>query len=120
MRIGEVAAAAGVSTRSLRYYEEHGLLASERTAGGQRVYADDAVGRVRWIQALFAAGLNSESIRQLLPCVHSGFVTAAMVARLEEERDRIDAQVQALEVTRDRLTSLIAEARARQGKEAVG
>lgn len=113
MRIGEIAAAAGVSTRSLRYYEEHGLLTSDRTASGQRVYTDDAVGRVRWIQGLFAAGLNSESVRQLLPCVHSGVVTAAMVARLREERDRIDARARSLKETRNRLTALIAEATAR-------
>ena len=36
MRIGEVAERAGVSTRALRYYEEQGLLESDRTSSGQR------------------------------------------------------------------------------------
>ena len=38
MRIGDLSAATGASARSLRYYEEQGLLSSERGAGGQRHY----------------------------------------------------------------------------------
>ncbi|MGN9777715.1 MerR family transcriptional regulator [Micromonospora sp. H33] len=111
MRIGEVAAAAGVSTRALRYYEEHGLLSSERSPSGQRHYTEDAVERVRWIQALFAAGLSSKAVVELLPCVHTGFATSAIIERLEEERARIDAQVRDLCATRDRLGEIIAAAR---------
>ena len=55
MRIGEVARQAGVSTRALRYYEEQGLLASERTPSGQREYAASAVERVRLVQQFFTA-----------------------------------------------------------------
>lgn len=43
MRIGELAAKAGVSVRALRYYEEQNLLASERSPGGQRHYPHSAV-----------------------------------------------------------------------------
>lgn len=50
MRIGEVAERAGVSTRALRYYEEQGLLESDRTSSGQRSYAEAAVERVQLIQ----------------------------------------------------------------------
>ncbi|SCE67534.1 DNA-binding transcriptional regulator, MerR family [Micromonospora viridifaciens] len=110
MRIGEVAAAAGVSPRALRYYEEHGLLSSQRSPRGQRQYGEDAVERVRWIQALFAAGLSSKAVVELLPCVHTGFATNAMVERLEEERTRIDAQIRDLCATRDRLGAIIAAA----------
>lgn len=113
MRIGEVAAAAGVSTRALRYYEEHGLLTSERSPSGQRYYGEDAVDRVRWIQALFAAGLSSKAIVELLPCVHTGSATSIMVERLEKERARIDAQVRDLCATRDRLDTIIAAAHER-------
>jgi len=56
MRIGEIAHRAGVSTRALRYYEEQGLLSSERTHGGQRTYPESAVERVRLIQQFFTAG----------------------------------------------------------------
>jgi len=111
VRIGEVAAAAGVSTRALRYYEEHGLLSAERSPSGQRHYGPDAVERVRWIRALFAAGLSSSALAEFLPCVHSGVVTADVVDRLEDQRERIDAQLRDLSATRDRLDDLIVAAR---------
>lgn len=107
MRIGEVAAAAGVSTRALRYYEEQGLLSSMRSSSGQRHYADSAVARVQWIQALYAGGLGSRSIVELLPCVYTGVPTPAMLDRLAAERDRIDDQVRDLTATRDRLDAVI-------------
>ena len=108
MRIGEVAAAAGVSVRALRYYEEQGLLGAERSESGQRHYADGAVDRVRWIQLLYAAGVPSRAIVDLLPCVHTGQATPEMVARLTAERDRIDQQVRDLTATRDRMDAVIA------------
>ncbi|GAA2267529.1 hypothetical protein GCM10010145_47520 [Streptomyces ruber] len=72
MRIGEVAEKAGVSVRALRYYEEQDLLRADRSPGGQRHYPDTAVARVRLIQQLYAAGLPSKVVRQVLPCVDSG------------------------------------------------
>ena len=110
VRIGEVAAAAGVSPRALRYYEEQQLLSSVRSASGQRHYPDGAVERVRWIQALYAAGLPSRAIVELLPCIHTGIATPAMVERLVTERARVDAQVNDLTATRDRLDDVIAAA----------
>lgn len=115
MRIGELAAAAGVSTRALRYYEDHGLLTSERSSSGQRHYGADAIDRVRWIRALFAAGLSSKALVELLPCVHTGFASHAMLERLEEQRARIDAQVRDLGETLARLDVVIAAARAHRG-----
>jgi DNA-binding transcriptional MerR regulator len=110
VRIGEVAMAAGVSTRALRYYEEQGLLTSERSPSGQRHYDDGAVERVRWIQALYSAGLSSKAITGLLPCVYTGVATEDMLARLVTERDRIDAQILDLVGTRERLDGIIAAA----------
>jgi len=112
MRIGEVAAAAGVSTRALRYYEERDLLLAERTAGGQRTYSEAAVDRVRLIQQLYAAGLSSRVIADLLPCVHSGVATPAQLALLAAERDRIDRQAAELVRARDRLDAVLAAAAA--------
>lgn len=112
MRIGEVAAAAGVSVRALRYYEEQGLLEAERSASGQRHYPEGAVDRVRWLQQLYTAGLTSRAIADLLPCVHTGVATPEMLSRMVVERDRIDAQVRDLSATRDRLDEVIAATRA--------
>ncbi|MFE2183055.1 MerR family transcriptional regulator [Streptomyces sp. NPDC059455] len=117
MRIGELAAKTGVSVRALRYYEEQGLLTSERSPSGQRHYADTAVGRVLWIQCLYAAGLSSKTIRGFLPCVHSGVATPADIARLTAERDRINAQMADLATARDHLEEVIAAASGTVGGE---
>lgn len=112
MRIGEVAAASGVSVRALRYYEEQGLLASTRSAGGQRVYGDTAVERVRALQALYAAGMPSKAIVEvILPCMDdpSADHSDQVWTRMRGERDRIAADIVGLTDTRDALDRLIAE-----------
>lgn len=113
MKIGRVAQLTGVSVRSLRYYEERGLILARRTAGGQRVYDDDVVERVELIQLLFAAGVSSRDVEQILPCIHSGTTTPEMVHRLDVERARIDDRLRELTSMRDRLDGVLAEASAR-------
>ncbi|MFI0416725.1 MerR family transcriptional regulator [Spongiactinospora sp. 9N601] len=108
MRIGEVAAKAGVSVRALRYYEEQDLLQADRSPGGQRHYPDTAVGRVRLIQQLYAAGLPSRVVRQVLPCVDSGEAEPALLDQLTAERVRIDQRIIDLLAVRDRLDDVIA------------
>jgi DNA-binding transcriptional MerR regulator len=110
MRIGELAAEAGVSVRALRYYEEQHLLASVRSASGQRQYPHSAVGRVQLIQQLYAAGLASKTILELLPCIETGEVTPALLDRLSAERDGISKQIGSLVNTRDRLDDIITTA----------
>lgn len=107
LRIGEVAARSGVSVRALRYYEEQGLLESERSPSGQRRYPEDAVDRVHFIQQLYAAGLTSKDVLEVLPCVHTGIATPAMMARLVEQRDGIDRQIAELTQARVRLDEVI-------------
>jgi DNA-binding transcriptional MerR regulator len=107
LRIGEVASRSGVSVRALRYYEEQGLLEAERSASGQRRYPESAVDRVHFIQQLYAAGLSSKDVLELLPCVHTGIATPAMLARLVEQRDSIVRQIADLTRTRERLDDVI-------------
>ncbi|GAA4509558.1 MerR family transcriptional regulator [Actinoallomurus oryzae] len=116
MRIGELARRTGVSERSLRYYEQQGLLAADRTPGGQRDYPDAAVDRVIRIQELFAAGLHSRKIAELLPCMRdadggpSEIADAKLVAELTAERDRIDRMIGDLITSRDVLDDVITAA----------
>ncbi|QKV96832.1 MerR family transcriptional regulator [Streptomyces sp. NA02950] len=116
MRIGELARRSGVSERSLRYYEQQGLLRAERTPGGHRDYGDWAVDRVIRIQELLAAGLNSAKIAQLLPCMRDGdggpseIATRQLVTELIGERDRIDRMIGDLIRSRDVLDEVIATA----------
>ncbi|MBN9736630.1 MULTISPECIES: MerR family transcriptional regulator [unclassified Pseudonocardia] len=110
MRIGEVAARAGVSVRSLRYYEEQGLLRSTRNPGGQRRYPDGAVDRVGLIQQLYASGLPSRAVREILPFADSGEVSPELLDLLVAERDRLDRRLAELQDVRDRLDRCIGEA----------
>lgn len=111
MRIGEVARRSGVSVRALRYYEEQGLLEADRSYSGQRIYAEGAVSRVLLVQQLYAAGMNSKAVADLLPCVHTGVATPQTLSRLAVERDRIGCRIDELVATRDRLDSIIQTAR---------
>ncbi|KIH99664.1 MerR family transcriptional regulator [Streptomonospora alba] len=110
MRIGELAERAGVSARSLRYYEEQGLLTSTRSASGQRHYGDSDVDRVLLLRRLFNAGLSSRTIAELLPCVDDPSTQNSDQAwrRLTEERERLDAHIAELLRTRDSLDEAIA------------
>ncbi|WP_169980232.1 MerR family transcriptional regulator [Microbispora sp. H10836] len=109
MRIGELASQAGVSVRSLRYYEEQGLLTSTRSPSGQRHYTEDEVERVRFIQRLYGAGLSSRTIAEVLPCVDSPSERNSDEAfeRLVQERDRISRHIDELAQARDALDLLI-------------
>ncbi|GHC78336.1 MerR family transcriptional regulator [Streptomyces flavofungini] len=108
MRIGELAAATGVSVRALRYYEEQDLLSADRSPSGQRHYRPAAVERVRLIQQLYAAGLASKAIVDLLPCIETDEVAPQLLERLRAERARLDGQITGMLATRDRLDAAIA------------
>ncbi|MGW3989883.1 MerR family transcriptional regulator [Streptomyces sp. NPDC004830] len=108
MRIGEVARGAGVSVRAVRYYEQQGLLTAERSPSGQRLYRQDAISRVRFFQQMYAAGLTSRRITELLPCWDSGHTDAEQRAMLRVERERIQAKIDELLAARDRLDEVIA------------
>lgn len=116
MRIGELAKRTGVSHRSLRYYEQQLLLVSDRTAGGHREYSEQAVDRVILIQELFAAGLHSPKIAELLPCMRSPEgvpnerATSRLVVELVAERRRIDRMIADLQNSRAVLDDIISAA----------
>ncbi|WP_086853398.1 MerR family transcriptional regulator [Amycolatopsis kentuckyensis] len=110
MRIGELSKRTGVSPRSLRYYEEQGLLTSSRSEAGQRHYAEADVQRVALVRQLFDAGLSSRVIATVLPCVDIPDdldVAEETFAAMMRERDRLDADIAHLVETRDALDALI-------------
>lgn len=112
MRIGELARKTGVSERSLRYYEEHGLLEPERRPSGYRVYRDSDVAAVRRIRILLAAGLSTAQIVEVLPCLVDvdDLPTPdcqGLVDGLVQQRTKIDAAIDELQTTRANLTKII-------------
>ena len=65
-RIGELATRVGLTERTIRYYEELGLLESvKRLDGGVRVYTDDDVRRLRYIRKLKTLGLSLQEMLEL-------------------------------------------------------
>jgi MerR family transcriptional regulator, Zn(II)-responsive regulator of zntA len=94
MRIGELAAAAGTTTKTLRFYEESGLLApTARAANGYREYAPDALSRLDFINRGRAAGLTLAQIREVIdirdagdaPCDHVHRLLTARVAEIHRQ-----------------------------------
>lgn len=86
--IAEVQLATGLSARTLRYYEEVGLLPGvRRRAGGRRVYGPDEVERVRFIQRLKKLGLSLAEIKELNAVYAIAGSTRAMLGRLDELLD---------------------------------
>ena len=72
LTIGEVAARSGVATSALRFYEEEGLISSERTRGNQRRYRRAVLRRVAVIRAAQTVGVSLRDIRSALDGLPSG------------------------------------------------
>ncbi|MFH8597880.1 MerR family transcriptional regulator [Streptomyces rimosus] len=109
MRIGELSARTGASRRSLRYYEEQGLLVSSRSPSGQRHYEDEHVQRVHLIQAFLAAGIPSTTIAQMTPCMSEPTEDRARQALklMDRERARLSEAINGLAAARTALDHLI-------------
>ncbi|MEU6440802.1 MerR family transcriptional regulator [Streptomyces sp. NPDC047046] len=106
MRIGELSRATGASTRSLRYYEDQGLLSSDRRSNGYREYGEEAVRQVAFIQDLYRAGLPSQIIRDILPCTAPtppAGECAQLLARVRQVRDELAHQEQQIAQRREML-----------------
>lgn len=108
MQIGEVERRSGVPAKTIRYYEDIGVLGSPaRTPSGYRVYAPAVLGRLRFIRAAQAVGLKLGEIREIVAMRDSGRTPCAHVADLIGKRaTEIDAQIAELEQLRAELRRL--------------
>jgi DNA-binding transcriptional MerR regulator len=87
-RIGELAAKVGLTERTIRYYEERGLLESvKRLEGGQRVYTDDDLRRLRFITKLKMLGLTLAEMQELETLYRRHRTNAKVLPRLVELLD---------------------------------
>jgi len=112
MLIGELAERAGTSARTLRYYEQHGLVEAQRTANGYRRYDEAELRVVHEIRALLAAGFGLDEIRQFVACLRAGnsagHVCPDSVAVLRRKLAEVDAYLEQLTAVRDRMRGQLA------------
>jgi len=108
VRIGELAKASGTTTKTLRYYEDAGLLpAPERTAGGYRDYTPDVLPRLDFIRRGRATGLTLAQIREVLDVRDAGRAPCQHVQRLlTTHLTDLDRQITELHGLRDTVAQL--------------
>jgi DNA-binding transcriptional MerR regulator len=108
VRIGEVASTTGTTTKTLRFYEQVGLLPpADRTAGGYRTYGPDTLARLDFIRRGQAAGLTLTQIRDVLHLRDSGDPPCEHVRQLLRDRLRaLDTQLAELHALRETLLEL--------------
>lgn len=99
----------GLSPRTVRYWEELGLLPGvRRRSGGRRVYGRDELERLRFIRRLKALGLSLAEIKDLNAVYSIGGSTRAMLERLEDLLDShlgdLDGRIRELSQLRDEMS----------------
>ena len=109
MFIGKLADQRGLNPRTLRYYENLGLLpAPSRTMSGYRVYGEETAQRLTFITKAKSLGLTLKEIGQILALRDSGQLPCSSVQRmLLEHIEHIDRQIAQLHALKTDLTALL-------------
>ena len=117
MRIGQVAAQAGVNVQTLRYYERRGLLEEpRRRSSGYRTYKPDAVRLVRFIKKAQDLGFTLREVHELLRLRQSRPRSRTQVRSMAEVKIRdIDEKTRRLQAIRKALSVLIDSCACRSG-----
>ena len=112
MLISEAAARSGVPAKTLRYYEDIGLLDPPgRTASGYRTYDSDVLDRLSFIRSARAAGLTLGEIRSIIALRDAGQVPCGHVLDLLRERAfTIERTIDDLRTLRQQLGRLVERA----------
>ncbi len=112
MQIGELADVTGFPTKTIRYYEQIGLLAApEREANGYRSYGTDAAQRLRFVQHARSAGLTLREIAQVLAIRSEGRAPCVHVRNLlHHHLEQIDARLAELRAAKRELQGLLRHA----------
>lgn len=108
MRIGELADHAGLTSKTIRYYESIGLMSEPyRHANGYRDYDSDAVNQLRFIRDSQAAGLTLAEVSEIVGMKAAGESTCGHTrSLLARHVSEVDAQIERLLATRAELTAM--------------
>lgn len=122
VRIGELAAQTGVSTKTIRYYEDIGIMpAPPRGSSGYREYSDDAHVRLGFVRAAQSVGLTLGEIREVLAVRDRGEAPCTHVRRLvERHAAELAERMAALTAMREDLERLARRARATSATTTTG
>jgi MerR family transcriptional regulator, copper efflux regulator len=110
--IGALARATGVSVRSIRHYDEHGLLTSIRGSNGYRAFPRAAVTQVKQIQRFIATGFSLAEIRAFPDCMRMIEGARSCAETTDAQRKRlasIERQIADLEHRRARLLKTLTD-----------
>lgn len=113
VKINEASRITGVSTRSLRHYEEEGLIVPGRCANGYRDYCSPVIERVVVIRSLLESGLPIRLIKEVLPYLtdsETGEMCAEFVHEVSVYRDRLAARIADLSAQQDALDAFLTRA----------
>ncbi|HIG54413.1 MAG TPA: MerR family transcriptional regulator [Candidatus Latescibacteria bacterium] len=107
MQIGDLAAKADVTPRTIRYYEELGIVEpEERTAGGFRLYSESQLRRLQIVQSLKDLGFGLDRIREFFNIKNGaesgGGVARALVEHLVEQERHIDDRIRQYMLMKER------------------
>lgn len=109
LTIGEVAERAGLATSALRFYEDHGLIVSERTTAGHRRYHADVLRRLGFIKVAQRVGLSLDEVSAALATLPAGKTpNRRQWAKLAASwQPVIDERIAMLEALKDKLDGCI-------------
>jgi DNA-binding transcriptional MerR regulator len=110
MKIGALASLSGLPVKTLRYYEDLGLLpAVSRSQGGYRLFGEESLRRLEFIRRLKTLGLSLEEIQGCLAVHDAGAMPCGDIQiQLGRQIERIDAQLKELRQLREELQGLLA------------
>jgi len=110
MKIGALAGRSGLPVKTLRYYEDLGLLpAIGRSEGGYRLFAEESLRRLEFIRRLKTLGLSLEEIQGCLAVHDAGALPCGDIEiQLGRQIERIDRQIKELRQLRKELQGLLA------------
>lgn len=113
MKIGELANETGLTTKTIRYYEDIGLIPEpQRDHNDYRDYPEDAVGRLLFVRDAQATGLTLTEIGSILELREDGQGTCRHVVELlESHLQDLDAHISDLLKTRKKLSAMTERAR---------
>jgi MerR family copper efflux transcriptional regulator len=110
LKIGELKEKSGVSIKTIRYYEEIGLIQPEtRTSGNFRLFSPQALNRLRFIKRSQRLGLSLQEIGELLQIHDSGQLPCHEVRRkFTGKIAEIERQIADLQILKQELATLMA------------